>query len=79
MDRAKERFRAIGAERKEAYCVPTSGGLELIAIAEAEALAAILCAINGNGHIKEEAVRITTPEEMDKVIESSRSLSLPKG
>ena len=73
----------MGAEIKEAYFVPTNGGLELIAIAEAEeeeeALAAILCAINGNGHIEEEAVRIMTPEEMDKVIDRSRSVSLPKG
>jgi hypothetical protein len=70
----------MGAEIKEVYFVPTKGGLELIAIAEAEedALAAILCAINGNGHIEEEAVRIMTPEEMDKVIERSRSVSLPK-
>jgi len=80
VDRAKKRFRAMGAE-KEAYFVPTNGGLELIAIAEAEeeALAAILCAINGNGHIEEEAVRIMTPEEMDKVIQRSRTVSLPKG
>ena len=68
----------MGAEIKEAYFVPTNSGLELIAIAEAEALAAILCAIHGNGHIDEEAVRIMTPEEMDKVIERSRSVSLPK-
>jgi len=81
VDRAKERFRAMGAEIKEAYFVPTNGGLELIAIAEAEeeALAAILCAINSNGHIEEEAVRIMTPEEMDKIIAKSRSVSLPKG
>ena len=80
VERAKERFRLMGAEIKEAYFVPTTGGLELIGIAEAEehALAAILCAINGNGHIEEEAVRIMTPEEMDKVIETSRSVSLPK-
>jgi hypothetical protein len=53
----------------------------LIAIAEAEeeALAAILFAINGNGHIEEEAFRIMTPEEMDQVIARSRSVSLPKG
>ena len=52
----------------------------MIAIAEAEeeALAAILFAINSNGHIEEEAVRIMTPEEMDQVIERSRSVSLPK-
>ncbi len=81
VDRAKERFRAMGAEIIQAYFVPTNGGLELIAIAEGEeeALAAILCAINANGHIEEEAVRIMTPEEMDKVIERSRSVSLPKG
>jgi uncharacterized protein with GYD domain len=77
---AKERFRLLGAEIKEAYFVPTSGGLELIAIVEAEeeALAAILFAINGNGHIEEEAVRIMTPEEMEKVIERSRSVRLPR-
>jgi hypothetical protein len=53
----------------------------LIAIAEAEedALAAILFAINGNGHIEEEALRIMTPDEMDQVIAKSRSVSLPKG
>lgn len=81
VERAKERFRAMGAEIKQAYFLPTKGGLELIAIAEAEeeALTAILCAINGNGHIEEEAVRIMTPEEMDKIIERSRSVSLPKG
>ena len=81
VDRAKERFRAMGAEIQQAYLVPTNGGLELIAIAEAEeqTLAAILFAINSNGHIEEEAVRIMTPEEMDQVIERSRSVSLPKG
>jgi uncharacterized protein with GYD domain len=81
VERAKERFRQMGAEIKQAYFVPTKGGLELIAIAEAEedTLAAILFAINGNGHIEEEAVRIMTPDEMDKVIEKSRSVSLPKG
>jgi uncharacterized protein with GYD domain len=81
VERAKERFRAMGAEIQQAYFVPTNGGLELIAIAEAEeaALAAILFAINGNGHIEEEAVRIMTPEEMDQVIARSRSVSLPKG
>ena len=46
--------------------------------AEEEALAAILFAINGAGHIEEEAVRIMTPEEMDQVIERSRSVSLPR-
>jgi uncharacterized protein with GYD domain len=81
VERAKERFREMGAEIKQAYFVPTKGGLELIGIAEAEedALAAILFAINGNGYIEEEAVRIMTPEEMDQVIEKSRSVSLPKG
>jgi uncharacterized protein with GYD domain len=81
VDRAKERFRAMGAEIEQAYLVPTRGALELIAICEAEEkdLAAILFAINGNGHIEEEAVRIMTPEEMDEVIERSRSVSLPKG
>ena len=81
VERAKERFRSMGAEIKEGYFVPTKGGLELIAIVEAEeeALAAILFAINSNGHIEEEAVRIMTPEEMDQVIERSRSVSLPKG
>src|SRR5215471_9124791 len=80
VERAKERFREMGAEIKQAYFVPTKGGLELIAIAEAEedALAAILFAINGNGHIEEEAVRIMTPDEMDQVIKKSRSVSLPK-
>ena len=81
VDRAKERFRDMGAEIQQAYLVPTNGGLELIAIAEAEeqTLAGILFAINSNGHIEEEAVRIMTPEEMDQVIERSRSVSLPKG
>ena len=71
----------MGAEIKQAYLVPTTGSLELIAIAEAEEkdLAAILFAINSNGHIQEEAIRIMTPEEMDEVIERSRSVSLPKG
>ena len=80
VERAKERFRAMSAEIQQAYFVPTTGGLELIAIAEAEekVLAAILFAIDGNGHIEEDAVRIMTPEEMDEVIETSRSVSLPK-
>ena len=46
---------------------------------EEKDLAAILFAINSNGHIQEEAIRIMTPEEMDEVIERSRSVSLPKG
>ena len=29
VERAKERFRAMGAEIKQAYFVPTTGGLEL--------------------------------------------------
>lgn len=29
-------------------------------------MAAILFAIDGNGHIEEEAVRIMTPEEMER-------------
>ena len=51
VERAKERFREMGAEIKQAYLVPTAGVLELVAICEAEeeALAAILFAINGNG------------------------------
>ena len=79
VERAKERFRLMGAEIQQAYFVPTTGGLELIGIVEAEeeALASILFAINDNGHIEEEAVRIMTPEEMDKVIERSRSVPLP--
>ena len=81
VEKAKERFRAMGAEIKQAYLLPTTGGLQLIGIAEAEEkdLAAILCAINAFGHIEEEAVRIMTPEEMDEVIERSRSVALPKG
>jgi len=80
VERAKERFRRMGAEIKQAIFVPTTGGLELIAICEAEeeALAAILFAINANGHIEEEAVRIMTPDEMDQVIERSRSVRLPR-
>ena len=78
-ERAKERFRQMGAEIIQPYFVPTNGGMELIGIVEAEeeTLAAILYAINAFGQIEEEAVRIMTPEEMDRVIERSRSVSLP--
>jgi uncharacterized protein with GYD domain len=78
-ERAKERFRQMGAEIIQPYFVPTKGGLELIAIVEAEeeTLAAILCAINAFGQIEEEAIRIMTPEEMDRVIERSLSVSMP--
>jgi hypothetical protein len=58
---------------------PPKAALELIAIVEAEeeTLAAILCAINAFGQIEEEAIRIMTPEEMDRVIERSLSVALP--
>src|SRR5262245_45579363 len=69
---SKGKISANGCRNNTAI-LPTKGGLELIAIVEAEeeALAAILCAINAFGQIEEEAVRIMTPEEMDRVIERS--------
>ena len=77
VERAKERFRLMGAEIKEAYFVPSKGEIIAIIEAEEETLGAILFAINANGHIEEEAVRIMSPEEMEKVIERSRSVRLP--
>src|SRR4026207_1438984 len=76
-ERAKERFRQMGAEIIQPYFVPTNGGIELIGIVEAEeeTLAAIHNAINAFGQIEKKAVRIMTPEEIKKKIERSHSVS----
>ena len=69
LDKAKQLFKAMGAELKEAYL--TLGQYDMIAIAEIpddETVAKLSLSISAQGGVRGETLRAFTEEEFGKII-----------